>query len=90
MLYFLKTKYLINKIIHLVFILWIMIVFSPAGFAQPANPDPCKLDPNADGCPPGSGDIDLPLDREVWILVIAGMLYGLKKIGDKRKLSQEC
>ena len=68
MLNSIKNKVLYKKFVAVIFILSLI---TEVVYAQPPV-EPCVLDPNATGCP---GDPDLPL---------AGALYGIKKLKDKR------
>ena len=77
MLNFIKIINFNKKGIFLVFFLWMIGGMWSSVYAV----DPCT-DPYADGC---GGDPDLPLDNEVWILIAAGALYGLKKIRDHKR-----
>ena len=77
MLNSIKNKVLYKKFVAVIFILSLI---TEVVYAQPPV-EPCVLDPNATGCP---GDPDLPLDGGLSILLVAGALYGIKKLKDKR------
>lgn len=62
-----------KKRIFLLLLLFGVILLPITSFAQDCFPDP------------NCSDIDIPLDNEVWILIAAGALYGIKKIRDHQR-----
>lgn len=73
---------------RLLFICLVLGLAHIPSYAQfPGNPDnPCEWDMDDAAC---DGDEPIPLDSGASILLIGGVLYGLKKIKEKNKLIKE-